>query len=336
MSPAARLLTLALLTPAACGRAPAPGPDSGGVVLDVRHTRQAGGQPVATWGGDSVTAEELARRFGEMSPALRERYVTPEARREYVESLARFELLVKDAVARGLHEDPEVVAITKRALVNRLMRAELEEAAVTVTDAELAAAYAARQGDFVRPEGVRLSHLFLAAPRADAARVAEARKKAEALLVRARALPPSDFTSFGTLAREHSEEPRTAPLDGDLRFLSSDALARTYGPEVAEAARALSTEGALSGVVQTEGGLHLLKLRARQPALNLSLDDVREELRVRLEGEKRSRAWAAYLSRLERQHALSVDTAALGRVPLDLAAPMLAPSGPLPGTVPAP
>ncbi|MFP2926068.1 peptidylprolyl isomerase, partial [Pyxidicoccus sp. 3LG] len=141
----------------------------------------------------------------------------------------------------------------------------------------------------------------------------------------------------GQLAREHSQDPRTAPLDGDLRFLSQEALAATYGPEVATAARVLVSEGALSGsVVQTDAGFHLLKLRARRPALNLSLDDVREELRVRLEGEKRSRAWAAYLARVEKHLSLAVDPDALARVPLDVSAPMQKPTGPLPGTVPAP
>ena len=70
------------------------------------------------------------------------------------------------------------------------------------------AAYAARRDDFVRPEAVRVSHVFLAAPRSDAARVADAKKRAEALLARAKALPESDFAGFGALAREHSEEPR--------------------------------------------------------------------------------------------------------------------------------
>lgn len=332
MSVPARLFPLALLVSAACGR-----PSSEGrAEMDLRHTRQAGGQTVARWSGDSVTAEELARRFEEQSPALRERYLAPQARREYVESMARFELLVRDALARGLQDDPEVVEATKRALVNRLMRAQLEEVPVHVTDAELEAAYAARRDDFVRPEAVRMSHVFLAAPRSDAARVADARKRAEALLARAKALPDSDFAAFGALAREHSEEPRTAPLDGDLRFLADDALARAYGPEVSAAARALATDGALSGVVQTDAGLHLLKLRARRPALNLSLDDVREELRVRLEGEKRSRAWAEYLARVEKGLSLSVDPDALARVPLDMPAPMRKPTGPLPGTVPAP
>ncbi|MCP3098313.1 peptidylprolyl isomerase [Myxococcus sp. K15C18031901] len=335
MSLSPRLVTLALLAPAACGRAPAD-VAPGQVVMDLRHTRGEGGQAVARWAGDSLTAQELGGRFLEMSPALRERYVAAAPRREYVESLARFDLLVRDALAQGYQDDPDVIEATRRALVARVMRARLEQAPVRVTEDELARAYTARRDDFVRPETVRLSHVFLAAPRGDAAREAEARSQAETLLARAHALPPMDFEGFGKLAREHSQEPRTAPLDGDLRFLSDDALARDHGPEVAAAARALTGEGALSGVVRTAAGFHVLKLRARRPALDLSLADVREELRVRLEGEKRSRAWAEYLARVEKQGSLAVDADALARVPVDVQAPMRPPSGPLPGMVPAP
>ncbi|MCP3163451.1 peptidylprolyl isomerase [Myxococcus qinghaiensis] len=340
MSLSPRLLTLALLAPAACGKAPAEVPADGQAVMDLRHTRQAGGRAVARWSGDAVTAEELTERFLEMSPALRERYVEPRARREYVESLARFDLLVRDALAQGLQDDPEVVEATRRALVGRLMRSRLEEASVTVTDAELAEAYAARKDDFVRPEAVRLSHVFLAFPRPylelDATETFRVDLVAHQVVTHAKALPVDDFEGFGKLARARSQEPRTAPLDGDMRFLSNEALAREYGPEVAQAARALKTEGQLSDLVMTSKGMHLLKLRARRPAMNLSLDDVREELRVRLEGEKRTRAWGEYLARVEKQLSLSVDLDALASVPVDVQAPMRKPSSPLPGTVPAP
>jgi peptidyl-prolyl cis-trans isomerase C len=333
MPAALRLLPLLPLTlAAACERAPAPGRAE----VDVRHTRQEGGTPVARWQGDVLTAEALEQRFLEMSPALRERYQAPAARREYVESVARFELLTREALARGLQDDPEVLASFKRALVSRLTRQQLEQTPVTVTEAEVAAAYERQRADFSRPAQVRLSHLFLAAPRADAAKVAAARAKAEELMARARALPPQDFGGFGRLAREHSEEPRTQPLDGDMRFLSEEALGRTYGPEVLEAARTLTEAGALAGPVRTEAGFHLLKLGGRQPAVELSLEDVREQLAERLRHAKQAQAWADFLDGVARRQQLTVDDAAIARVPVDPGAPMSAPSGPLPGTVPAP
>jgi peptidyl-prolyl cis-trans isomerase C len=332
MPPALRLLSLLPLTLMACERAPAPGRAE----VDVRHTRQEGGTPVARWQGDTLTAEALEQRFLEMSPALRERYQTPEAKRAYVESMARFELLAREALARGLQDDPEVLASFKRALVNRLTRQQLEQQTPTVTEAEVAEAYARERESFSRPAQVRLSHIFLAAPRGDAAQVAAARARAEALMKQVRALPPGDFGAFGKLAREQSEEPRTQPLDGDMRFLSDEALARTYGPEVLEAARGLKESGDVTGPVQTEEGFHLLKLNGRLAAVSLSLEGAREQLTERLRNAKQTRAWADFLDGLAQRHQLSLDDAALARVPVDPSAPMRAPSGPLPGTVPAP
>jgi peptidyl-prolyl cis-trans isomerase C len=325
------LLLLWLLLPA-CERAPAPGRAG----VDVRATRQEGGTPVARWQGDGLTAEALEQRFLEMSPALRERYQTPESKRDYVESMARFEMLASEALARGLQNDPEVLASFKRALVNRLTRQQLEQAPTTVTEAEVAQAYARARADFSRPAQVRLSHLFLSAPRADAAKVAAARQRAEAWMKQLRALPLSDFDTFRKLAREQNEEPRTQPLEGDMRFLSDEALAQGYGPEVLEAARGLTEPGALAGPVQTEQGLHLLKLQGRLPAVDLSLEEVRETLTERLRSARQARAWADFLEELARRQQFSLDEAALARVPVDVAAPMRAPSGPLPGTVPAP
>ncbi|HYO58285.1 peptidylprolyl isomerase [Archangium sp.] len=334
MSPVSRFLALALLALVGCERGPAPGH----ALVDFRHAREPGGTPVAAWKDDRVTAEELKQRLEEMSPALRERYQTLERKREYVEGLARFELLVREALARGLQDDPEVVASTKRALVSRLMRSQLDEASPPVSDAEVAAYYESHGEDYVRPEQVRLSHLFLAAPRTDTARGEAARAKAEKLLAQARALPPKDFAAFGRLARAHSEEPRTQPLDGDLRYRSLEALAQDFGPEVAEAARSLvaSGPGTLSGVVRTDAGLHVLQLTGYQAALNLKLEDVRERISNRLSQDKRTRAWTELLAGLEGRSGLTVDTAALSRVHVDMSTPMRPPSGPPPGSIPAP
>jgi parvulin-like peptidyl-prolyl isomerase len=339
MPSALRLTTLAVLAPAVlwlvgCERAPSPAD----VRLDLRHGRAADGTPVAGWTDDRVTAEEVRRLLEEMSPAVRERYQTLEQKREYVEGLVRYELLVREALARGLQQDPEVVAGLKRALVARLLRAQRDETPVDVSDAEVERAYAQAREDYVRPEEVRLTHLFLAAPRADPARVARARARAEALLTQARALPPKDFAAFGRLARAHSEEPRSQPLDGDLRFRSFEVLAQDFGPEVAEAARALVPEGpgAQSGVVQTDAGLHLLRLTGHAPARDVSLEDARAQVQGRLAQERRERAWAELLADLARRAHVTVDAAALSRVHVDALAPARPPSAPAPGLLPAP
>ena len=109
-------LILAVFLLAACDK---PGP-----AMDFRHKKPEGGKPIATWSSDSITDVELKTRFAEMSPYQRARYQTLEQKRDYVDGLARFELLVQEAGKRGLQNDPEVIDATKKVMVQRLLAQE--------------------------------------------------------------------------------------------------------------------------------------------------------------------------------------------------------------------
>lgn len=304
--------------------------------MDLRHNPDGAGTPVATFANDSVSVEELTRRFAEMTPAARARYQTLEQKREYLEGLVRFELLAHEAQARGLTADADVRETTKKVMVQRLLQQELDEKVSPPSEDELAAYYQRHLADYVRPEQLRLSHLFLAAPRADAARVAQQRELAQRLLAEAAALAPQDFRGFGALAVKHSEEPRTRALEGDLRYLSAQQLTEGYGAEVAQAAALLTTPGQLAPLVQTDAGFHLLKLRTREPAQNQSLDTVRPQLISRISYERRTQRYDAFLEALRSKWKLQIDNARLAQVPVDPQAPALPPSGPTPGFIPPP
>ena len=73
-----------------------------------------------------------------------------------------------------------------------------------------------------------------------------------------------------------------------------------------------------------------------QPALNQTLEDVRVALSGRLQQEQRARAWAALMARLERRAGLTMDAAALARVPVDLGAPVRPPGAASSDSLPAP
>jgi peptidyl-prolyl cis-trans isomerase C len=291
------------------------------------------GAPEAKIGGDSISDEELRVRFLEMSPYARARYQTVEQKREYLEGLVRFELLTQEAVRRGLANDPEVVESTKKVMVQRLLNAELEKAAqAEVTGAELQAEYDRHRTDYVRPEMVRLSHIFFAAPKGDAARRAAQLERAKDALKQAQALNAADFGAFGRLAQQLSEEPRTKPLDGDLRFLTRDELASQYGPEVLAASDELkAVNDVLPRVVETEQGLHVLKLRGRQPAVNQSPADVKLQLEARIRYDRRAARMEQLVEELKKKAGYQVDAEALAKVPVDLKAPMQQPGGPSPG-----
>jgi peptidyl-prolyl cis-trans isomerase C len=303
---------------------------------DFRHNRTGGGTPVATWGKDSVTAEELQQRLSEMSPFARARYQTPEQRKEYVEGLARFELLAAEALKRGLQNDPEVVETAKKVMVQRLIQKEFEEqAGKKLEDAELQAFYEKHKSDYVKPEMLRLSDIFLPAAKEAPERAAQ-REKAVELRGAAAAAPTLDFQAFAKLAREHNQDGRTKPLDGDMRFLSVEELTQQYGTEVATAAQQLKAPGELSEVVETDKGFYVLKLQARQAPLDLSLDQVKTTLQSRILYERKTAAFSAFIDKLKAEQQLKVDDAALGKIQVDLKAAAQEPKGPTPGFIPAP
>ena len=300
--------------------------------VDFGH-RGPGRTQVAHFGGDAINAEELEQRFGEMSPYARARYQTVEQKREYLDGLVRFELLAQEAVRRGMANDPEVVESTKKVMVQRLLNQELEQnGASGITEEELRAEYERHLPDYQRPEMVRLSHIFFAAPVAEVKVRAEKLAQAKGALEKARAPGAADFGAFGNLAQQLSEEPRSRPLQGDLRFLSREELSGQYGPEVLAASDELKAVGeVLPRVVETERGFHVLKLRARQPAMSLSFSDVKVQLERKVGFERRTARLERLLEELKRRADYRVDVETLARVPVDLKAPARQPSGPSPG-----
>jgi peptidyl-prolyl cis-trans isomerase C len=270
----------------------------------------------------------VSQRFKEMSPPARARFQAIEPRRDYVEGVVRFELLAREAVRQGLANDPAVVEAARRVMVQRFLKRELEEKAPAIGDAEVARSYEAHLADYVKPKMTRLSHLRFA--KAD-------RAKAEAVLLEAKALKPLDVAGFGRLAREYSQDERTRELDGDMRFLSDDELGRLYGPELVTAAAAIERVGELSpGLVETATALHIIKLTARQPPLELTLEQARPSIMQQLVNEGRQARLKALLARLKSEARFELDEKALAAIVVDPKAPAVEPQSPAPGYQAAP
>ncbi|MEW5742100.1 MAG: peptidyl-prolyl cis-trans isomerase [Myxococcota bacterium] len=287
-----------------------------------------GGTWVARFNGETLTDQELSQRFSEMNPYARARFQTVEQRRDYVDGLVRFELLAQEAVRQGLANDPEVVETAKRVMVQALLKKELEGPNATVSDAQVAEYYQAHVSDYVKPAMTRLSHIFFAK---------EHRAQAEAVLAQVKALAPLDYAAFAKLAREHSEDARTRELEGDLRFLSDEELAKQLGESVVKAAAALQKVGDVAPeLVETEKGLHILKLQGRQIALNLSLEQARPSIQQVLLNETKQDRFRALLERLKKQSNFELNESALAALVVDPKAPATPPKAPQPGFIAAP
>jgi peptidyl-prolyl cis-trans isomerase D len=194
---------------------------------------------------------------------------------------------------------------------------------VNPTDAELEAYYQANQGQFQAPEqasieyvvldlpsvkkGINLSeqdlktyyeqnvarlsgteerrasHILLAAPKDAPAERQKARAKAEELLAALRKAPES----FADLARKHSQDPGSAAQGGDLDFFARGAMVKPFE----DAVFALK-KGEISEVVESDFGVHLIKLTDIKAPKQKSFEELRAGLEADLKTQQAQRKYA--------------------------------------------
>ncbi len=289
------------------------------------------GHAVAKGAGITITAEEFKAKMDEQSPFIRARYTTLERKREFLENLIRFELLVAEARRQKLEKDPEVEEMLKKILVQRLVRKAFDDGAKSAPEGELKKYYDDHRGEFVQPERVRVSQIFIRAERSAperAGRASDARK----VLARLKSEETKNPLAFASVAREVSDDLQTKATGGDLGYRSLDEIARAHGTRVAEAAKSLKNVGDESTIIESDLGFHILKLTARQPALDRPFDAVKEQLASRIGRERRTREFDEFVKKLREKSGIEISDAELDKIPVigpPSAAPPATPGAPV-------
>lgn len=176
---------------------------------------------------------------------------------------------------------------------------------VTPSDEEITAFYEANQAQFSAPEEVQASHiLFRLAPDASDEDKAATRARAEAVLKQAK-----DGGDFAALAREHSQD-STAENGGDLGRFGRGVMTPPF-----EAAAFALNAGEVSDLVETQFGLHIIKLTEKFPARQEPLEAVRDQI---IETLKTQQARKVALERVEAAHEELLDGMPLEKVAADL------------------
>ena len=152
--------------------------------------------------------------------------------------------------------------------VQKMIDAEIAPK-VAVKPEQLTDFYTKNPDQFKQPERVRASHILIGVPRgADAAAKAQAKAKAEQVLKDVKA-----GKDFAALAKEHSQDPGSAVNGGDLGFFQQGQMVGPFN----DAAFSLAP-GAISDLVETEFGFHIIKVAEKQASRTVPLDEVRPQL----------------------------------------------------------
>jgi hypothetical protein len=228
--------------------------------------------------------DALARQFA----AAWNRPPTAEELRGIVDSYVRDEILYREGEALGLGRDDAVIKRRVRQKYEVLSEELLAQD--PPTDADLAAYVQEHADEFRRPPVVSFEQVLVASAGS--------------------AIDPATAVTAVRRALEGGADPATVgvptllPARGADRPL--DLVARDFGAEFANQLEALPV-GKWSGPVTSGFGVHLVRIEARTPGAQPSLDEVRPLVVREWENARRKRAREANLAKLRESYEIVVE-----------------------------
>jgi peptidyl-prolyl cis-trans isomerase SurA len=137
---------------------------------------------------------------------------------------------------------------------------------ITIPEADMQKYYDAHKSDFVRKESVTLREIFVSSGDGKPASVAAAQKKAEGLLARARA----GTDKFGDLARQYSDNPKSAEDDGMLGTSGRGELAKSIEDVVFK-----KEKGYITDLIKVGSGFEILRVEEYVPEGQATFDEAK-------------------------------------------------------------
>ena len=236
-----------------------------------------------------ITLGEFEREMEQLPTSLKTLMITEKGRKEFLQKLIERELLLQEGVKKGFDKDEEVLSKVeqfKRGLIIEALTEKLCAGKDEVSDKEVETYYRMNKEQFSLGERVRVRHIMV-------------KTMSEAQEIKGRLHRGEDFIA---LAKQYSIWP-TKQQGGDLGYITRGMVDKSFE----DAAFSLKRRGEISGIVKTKLGFHIIRLEDRQGPHQLTLAEVREEIRKFLRDKKRQEILAAHLKGLREGAQISIN-----------------------------
>jgi peptidyl-prolyl cis-trans isomerase C len=227
----------------ACGKAPGKGES---------------GEVLATVDGEPVTRRMLLEEAEGLPPYVRPILDSPGGRGRFLESVITRDLLMREALRRGLDRSPEVaaqLAMKRKSILLEALLRDVASKAPPLSDESLRKIYESSKAQFRTGPRVKVSHMLFRDP-----------GRAEEMLRRAR-----EGESFEALMKE------IGAFEGEVAADLGDIERGNFVREF-EAAAFGAAPGSVLGPVKTTYGYHVIKVYSKKPAGTLEFEEVRPRL----------------------------------------------------------
>lgn len=220
--------------------------------------------------GVKVVASDLENDLLQLPQEYRATaFVKPEAVANNASNIYVRRVMAAQAQGMQLDQEPRIKAALDMARDRILSDARLEQIdKANMPSAEAAEAYARAQykanpSAYDMPEQVRVKHILLRSQENNV------KVKMDEIYASLKA-----GANFEELAKTRSQDPGSAVKGGDLGLFAKGRMVKAFE----DAAFALNKPGELSGIIETQFGLHILKLEERKPAGIRTFDEVKDTL----------------------------------------------------------
>lgn len=244
-------------------------------------------QIIATVGEKEITKDDLnvALQHAPKNQAMQ--FNTPEGRKYLLSEMVTQEMLYLDAKERGLDQNEDFLKevetmkenLLKQYAINHLLKG------VTVSDDEVREYYEQHPEQFVAQESMRARHI-LTNDEATAKMILDEIKGGK---------------SFEDAAAQYSECPSRAQ-GGDLGHFERGKMV----PEFEEAAFALET-GAMSDLVKTQFGYHIIKVEEKKGPQTIAFDEVKGQIQDYLLRNKQNQLYREYTNQLKDKYEITIN-----------------------------
>ena len=168
----------------------------------------------------------------------------------------------------------EYIVLNSDAVINQIQ----------VSDADVAAFYEQNKKNYTTDEQRRASHILLNLTKDSSESEAKAVKaKAESILAQVKKNPEL----FAKLAKENSQDLGTSENGGDLDYFKRGAMVKAFDDAVFKL-----KENEISGLVQSEYGIHIIQLTSIRPATVKPFEEVKAQLAAEIKKQKATKAYA--------------------------------------------
>jgi peptidyl-prolyl cis-trans isomerase C len=253
---------------------------------------------------------EFQDRINRQSPYIRARYTSHEQKKEFLDSLVRFEVLAKEAHARGFDKDPDVVRTMKQVMIQKLMKEQFDEklGPESITDEEMKKFFDEHQSEFNKPEEVRVSAVIV-----------KSKKEADEVAKAAQTETGKTNKGFRDLVTKHSVDSESKLRGGDLRYFAADSK-EIPKPVVDGAFKLVNTGDTSPAIDAGNGTFYVLKQTGRRKAVTKTFEQVKRQIQNRLYRDKRTDSQKTFIDGLRQKAKIEVFDDNLGKVRIDQSA----------------